>query len=44
VEGMLKLVQGGKVEAANDTRKHQGGDSGQAHSQAHAPVIRLKFP
>jgi integrase len=40
VEGMLKLVQGGKVEAANDTRKHQGGDSGQAHSQAHAPVIR----
>jgi integrase len=40
VEGMLKLVQGGRAEAANDTRKHQQVESGQAHFQAHAPVTR----
>jgi hypothetical protein len=27
VEGMLRLVKGGKAEAANDTAKHAQGDS-----------------
>jgi hypothetical protein len=40
VEGMLKLVKGGKAEAANNTSEHQPNESGQAHSQAHAPAIR----
>jgi integrase len=31
VEGMLKLVQGGKAEAANDTRQHQQVESEKAH-------------
>lgn len=40
VEGMLKLVRGARAEAANETRKHQQIESGQAHSQAHAAVLR----
>ena len=34
VEGMLRLVKGGKAEAANDTAKHAQGDSKHALSSA----------
>src|SRR3954468_13111991 len=40
VEGMLKLVKGGKAESENETKKHQLAESRQAHFQAHAPQNR----